>query len=133
MNKFLISIIIVVIGGLILFIIKYYINKNIDKKEREKKILEEIFQEFEKIVNYRKHGTQHKDVTESTSKIFSKCPMIKSRKYIDIMQEIKEFGEKYKDSIPPGGAKSSSQKERKEFWQKAEDLRNKIEQKINEN
>lgn len=132
MNGILIGIIIVVIGGLILFIIKYYINKNIDKKKREKMILEEIYQEFEKLVYYRKHGTQHKDETKYTSKIFSLYPRIKSKKYNDIMPEIKEFGQKYKDSIPPGGANSSAAEEKNQFWQKAEDLKDKIKKKINE-
>jgi len=132
MNGILIGIIIVVIGGLILFIIKYYINKNINKKNREKKILEEIYQEFEKLVNYRKHGTQHEDVTKYTSKIHSLCSRIKSKKYNDILPEIKEFGQKHKDSIPPGGANSSVAEKKNQFWQKAEDLKDKIEKKINE-
>jgi len=132
MNAILIGIIIGLAVGIILIAINLLIKKYTNKKNREKKALELIYQELEKIVNYRKHGIHHEDVTKYTSSIFSLFPRIKSKKYKDIKPEIKEFGKKYKDSIPPGGAKSSAAKKRKEFWQKAEDLKIKIEKRINE-
>ncbi len=131
MNGLLIAVISGLIVGIIVTFINLLIMKKINKKNKEERAFESIYLEFEKIVNYRK-GTQHEDVTENTSKISSLCSRIKSKKYNDILPEIKEFGKKYKDSIPPGGAKSPAAKKRREFWQKAEDLSNKIEKKINE-
>ena len=131
MKNIIIVIIAPVASSLIAWFIISKCNKVRGQKSEDAETFEKIFQEFNNIVRYREYGIQREDLTKYTYSIFLLSSKIKTKKYNDLLPEIKKFGEKYKDSIPPGGAASSAAKKLKDFWRKAEEIRGKMEQKIN--
>lgn len=99
------------------------------KEEKDDTLLDDILEQISEIVQYRRGGTTYQSVTKWRSKIYQLSLDFQSGKYDDILPKIKVFGEKYKDSIPPAGARSEVMAKHKKFWEEVAELQSMIERR----
>ncbi len=100
------------------------------KKERnDDQNFEKIVKAISDLYKYRITGTTYRmNELELTGAIYQLSLQFKTDKYAAICTQIKEFGEDYKDKIPPGGARSTDAAELKEYRRQIEELKKAIDE-----
>lgn len=95
-----------------------------DKECSDDEIFEKIFEQVRELYIYRyTNATKRINELERTDRIYRESKKFRTDKYADIIPAVRDFGEKYKNEIPAGGARSEDAKKLTDYREGIKELK----------